>query len=241
LRHRGDEIPFDVKDLRFIEYDLEPRKIFDRDYINILQHYEKELSPSERFEGKVPFAPHLTPLGRGRLNFNVAERYDLLSPQVADILSSAKKRFFFSGLSLRGWIGNEGFISLMQERAQQGVDCRILVMSPDNSAISQMLSCGVSDQEERIKNDIRETYAQLSRLEIKNLEVRLVRRGTIYQQMTMSEHSMIWAPHLYCKQTGQSPAIRVDVTSSQLRQSGLENLYLAMRDEFEQLWYENAL
>jgi hypothetical protein len=104
-----------------------------------------------------------------------------------------------------------------------------------------MLSRGVSDQEERIKNDIRETYAQLSRLDIKNLEVRLVRRGIIYQQMTMSEQSMIWAPHLYCKQTGQSPAIRVDVTSSQLSQSGLENLYVAMRDEFEQLWYENAL
>jgi hypothetical protein len=28
LRHRGDEVPLDVKDVRFIEYDLEPRRIF---------------------------------------------------------------------------------------------------------------------------------------------------------------------------------------------------------------------
>jgi hypothetical protein len=240
LRHRGDEVPFDVKDLRFIEYDLDPRRIFDRDYVKLLQRYEKELSPGAHFEGKVPFAPHLTPLGRERLNFTVARRYDLLSPQVSEILSSAKERFFFSGLSLRGWSGNEGFISLLREKAQHGVDCRILVMSPDNSAVSQMLSRGVSDQEERIKNDIKETNGLLRQHDIKNLEVRSVRRGIIYQQMTMSEQSMIWAPHLYSKQTGQSPAIRVDVTMSLIKESGLENLYVAMRDEFEQLWYENA-
>jgi hypothetical protein len=51
---------------------------------------------------------------------------------------------------------------------------------------------------------------------------------------------MIWVPHLYRKQTGQSPALRIYVTSSELRQSGLESLYVAMRDEFEQLWHENA-
>jgi len=42
----------------------------------------------------------------------------------------------------------------------------------------------------------------------------------------MSEQSMIWTPHLYCKQTGQSPAVRVDVTVSQLRKPGLENCML---------------
>jgi hypothetical protein len=240
LRHRGDEVPFDVKDVRFIEYDLDPRKIYDQDYVKILRRYEKELSPGAHFEGKVPFAPHLTPLGRERLNFTVARRYDLLSPQVSDLLSSAKERFFFSGLSLRGWIGNEGFTALLREKAQQGVDCRILVMNSDNSAISNMLNRGVSDQEDRIKNDIKETNALLTQNEIRNLEVRLVRRGIIYQQMSMSELSMIWAPHLYSKQTGQSLAIRVDIALSQRKESGLESLYSAMRDEFEQLWYENA-
>ena len=102
-------MPFDVKDVRYIEYDfeydLDPRKIFDRAYIEILQQYEKELSPGEYFEGKVPFAPNLTPLGRERLNFEAAQPYDLLSAQVSEVLSSAKSRFFFSGLSLTGWIG----------------------------------------------------------------------------------------------------------------------------------------
>jgi hypothetical protein len=56
LRNRGDEVPFDVKDVRYIEYDLDPRKIFDRSYITALQQCEKELSPGEGFEGKVPFA-----------------------------------------------------------------------------------------------------------------------------------------------------------------------------------------
>jgi hypothetical protein len=113
LRHRGDEVPFDVKDVRYIEYDLDPRKIFDRGYIKLLQQYEKELLPGEQFEGKVPFAPHLTPLGRERLNFQVAERYDHISAGVSELLSSAKRIFWFCGISLRGTIANEGFVSLL--------------------------------------------------------------------------------------------------------------------------------
>jgi hypothetical protein len=240
LRIRGDEVPFDVKDVRFIEYDLDPRKIFDRSYVKLLQQYEKELSPGDHFEGKVPFAPHLTPLGRERLNFEVAQRYDDLSSEVPGVLASAKNYFFFSGISLRGWIGNEGFISQLKDKAQSGVDCRILLMSPDNPAVSQMLSRGILDQEERIKNFINVSHSALRQIETEKLQVRLVRHGIIYQQMSISEQSMIWAPHLYCKQTGQSPALRVDVRSTDLRQSGLEHLYKAMRDEFEQLWAEAA-
>lgn len=41
LRHRGDDVPFDVKDVRFIEYDLNPPRIYDRYYVEILQRAEK--------------------------------------------------------------------------------------------------------------------------------------------------------------------------------------------------------
>ena len=116
----------------------------------------------------------------------------------------------------------------------------MLLMDPVNPAVSQMLSRGVLDQQERIKNDINRTHSVLRGIATKNLEVRPVRHGIIYQQMSMSEQSMIWTPHLYCKQTGQSPAVRVYVISSELRKSGLENLYDAMRDGSEQLWNENA-
>src|SRR5687767_8812496 len=124
----------------------------------MLQRAEKELSRGEGFDGKVPFAPHLTPLGRGRLNFSVAQRYDLMSSQVSELLSNAEERFFFSGMALRGWIGNEGFLSLLQEKAQRKVDCRILLMSHDNPAIARMLNQGVASQEPRIRKSIRESY-----------------------------------------------------------------------------------
>jgi hypothetical protein len=239
LRQRGDNVPFDVSNVRFIEYDLDPRRIYDAYYVKLIQRAEKELSPGDQFDGKVPFAPHLTPLGRNRLNFTATVQYDSVSPQVSEILASAEKRFFFCGLSLRGWIGNEGFLALLDERAraQPRVDCRILLMSPDNPAIGQMLNRGVADQEERIRNDVKTSFELLTR---KNLEVRLVRHGIIYQQMAMSERSMIWVPHLYSKQTGQSPAVRVDVGQSNVRESGLENLYTAMSFEFEMLWNESA-
>jgi hypothetical protein len=95
LRQRDDEVPFDVKDVRFIEYDLEPRRIFDRDFAKLLLRAEKELSPGEGFDGKVPFAPNLTPLGREKLNFAVAQRYDLLSPEVSEILIFCREPILF--------------------------------------------------------------------------------------------------------------------------------------------------
>jgi hypothetical protein len=52
LRYRGEEVPFDVKDVRFIEYDLEPRRIFDKYYVNLLRQASKnfhlDLSSMER-------------------------------------------------------------------------------------------------------------------------------------------------------------------------------------------------
>ena len=148
----------------------------------------------------------------------------------------------FCVVSLRGWIANEGFISLLQTKAQHGVKCHILLMGYNNPAVSQMLNRGIENQEERIRRNIKETYEILKAKQqaAPNLEVRMVQRGIVYQQMSMSERSMIWAPHLYCKQTGQSPVVRVDTGRLPLRQSGLENLYVAMREEFEQLWHENA-
>jgi hypothetical protein len=103
LKHRDDDVPFDVKDVRFIEYDFEPRRMYEHLYAKTLQRTETEISSPSNTEAKVPFAPHLTPLGRERLNFSVAQRYDLLSPEVPKMLSAAKERFFFCGLSLRGW------------------------------------------------------------------------------------------------------------------------------------------
>ena len=113
-------------------------------------------------------------------------------------------------------------------------------MTPDHSG--RTLSRGVAGQEERIRNDVRESHDILDERQQKNrkLAVRMVQRGIVYQQMSMSEKAMIWAPHLYCKQTGQSPALRVDIQPTPLRQSSLDILYAAMRDEFEQLWFENA-
>jgi hypothetical protein len=103
LKHRYDDVPFDVKDVRFIEYDFEPRRMYEHLYAKTLQRAETGISSPSNTEAKVPFAPHLIPLGRERLNFSVAQRYDLLSPEVPKMLSAAKERFFFCGLSLRGW------------------------------------------------------------------------------------------------------------------------------------------
>lgn len=239
LRHRDDEIPFDVKDVRFIEYDLDPRRIYDEHYVELVKRAEWELAQTSKLHHKVPFGPHLTPLGRDRFNFSVAERYDLLSPQVSEILSGAKERFYFCGLSLRGWTANEGFIAALAEKAQK-IDCHILLMDRDNPAIGQILSLAIESQEDRIKMDIEASAKTLMNQLDPNAKFKLrqVKRGIIYQQMAMSERSMIWVPHLYSRQTGQAPAIRVDLIESQTRESGLEHLYKTMRDEFEQLWTE---
>lgn len=96
----------------------------------------------------------MTPLGRERLNFAVAERYDL-SVRKCWRFSLAPKSDSFSGVSLRGWMANEGFVSLLQTKAQRGVKCRILVMGYDNPAVSQMLNRRIENQEERLRRNIK--------------------------------------------------------------------------------------
>ena len=208
----------------------------------MLQQAERELEPEVQSERKVPFGPSLTPLGKERLNFRSAERYDIVSPSIRDLLEAAEKHFWFCGISLGGWIGNEGFVSLISDRAGDGLECHFLLMSDENPALGQMLSKGVETQLERIKGDIRRSQDVIGKLgqKTKNVAVSTVRHGIVYQQMAMSEKSMVWAPHLYSRQTGQSPALHVDVATPGDVRRGLDPLYNSMREEFERLWVENA-
>jgi hypothetical protein len=242
LRHRGDVIPFDVKDVRYIEYDLDPRRIFDKIYIEQVRNAERELrtGPTER---KVPFAPSLTPLGREVLNFRSSNQYSNLSPGIRNILEAAEEYFYFCGISLRGWTNNEGFTSLINERGLQGVAVRFLLMGRDNAALVHMLSRGVERTLGVVQNDIEASanaLRQLSTFEQGRSRggVRIVDHGILYSQMAMSEKEMIWAPYLYSRQTGDSPALRVRAPSPHELGSGLAPLFTAMRDEFTRLWDE---
>ncbi|MDJ0769456.1 MAG: hypothetical protein QNJ12_11710 [Ilumatobacter sp.] len=239
LRHRGDNVPFDVKDIRYVEYDLDPRRIYEEEYVKIVRRAERSLAQETAADRKVPFAPSLTPLGEERLNFRSAERYDDLSPEVRGVLEDAEERFYFCGISLSGWIGNEGFQSLLEERAEAGVDCRVILMDAANAALGQMLR--IESQLDGVKDGIRFSADKLGELTrpSRRLRVRKVARGIVYQQMAMSEKTMIWTPHLFSAQTGQSPALRVDIGAEGSRGGGLEPLHRAMRSEFEELWSQN--
>ena len=246
LRHRGDVIPFDVKDVRYIEYDLDPRRIFDRIYIEQVRNAERELrtGPPER---KVAFAPSLTPLGREVLNFDSSNRYSSLSPGIRDILAAAEDYFYFCGISLRGWTNNEGFTSLVYERGVQGVDVRFLLMGRDNAALVHMLSRGVERNLGTVQDDIEASAKALRHLadsgekKPRRLAARTVNHGILYSQMAMSEKEMVWAPYLYSRATGDSPALRVRAPGPHELGSGLAPLFTAMRDEFTRLWDEEDL
>ena len=237
LKDKNGEIPFDVKDVRCIDYDLDPRRIYDEVYVSMVKDAVRELD--KNFKGEVPFGKHLTPLGAERLNFRIAERYDLLSSKVDDILESAKNRFYFCGLSLRGWTGNEGFVAKLKEKAEH-IECKIMVMDPDNPSVSELLNSSMVNQIKRIKDDIKSSIEtiHLYQQEIPNLQIRAIKRGVLHQQMAMSENSMIWAPHLHHKQTGQAPAVIVDLIESNKNDTSFEHLFKAMRNEFENLWAE---
>jgi hypothetical protein len=242
LRHRGDVVPFDVKDVRYIEYDLDPRRIFDRVYIEQVRNAERELrtGPPER---KVAFAPSLTPLGREVLNFRSSNRYSSLSPGIRDILETAEEYFYFCGISLRGWTNNEGFTSLVFERGVQAVDVRFLLMGRDNDALVHMLNRGVERNLGTVQSDIEASANALRQLAASmekkpRVRVRTVSHGILYSQMAMSEKEMIWAPYLYSRQTGDSPALRVRAPGPHELGSGLAPLFTAMRDEFTRLWDE---
>ena len=142
LSQRGTPLPFDITDLRVIEYDFRPHSIMQKVYVRQIVDTVRNLE-AQGWKVPVPFGPHLTPLGGAALAaVRLLDRVDAYGPSDdwLALIAGATRVIDLSGISLRYWTRIPAFRSLLAERAKAGCRVRVMLMHPDNPAFLQYMN-----------------------------------------------------------------------------------------------------
>ena len=232
LNLKGQEIPFDIKDMRVLEYDLRPRTLMKQTYAELLFDSIRQLELPEN-KPHVPFGRDLVPLGRtdDRIAlFDSSENVSTL--RVIEIIEAAKKRFWVMGASQYWWLKRENLVQIIKRKAADGCDIRSLIMSEDNPALRVMLR-ELQSQFPVVESEIRASFDGWSGIaeEFPNIKVRKVRNGLVMQSLNITENEMYYTPYLVSVSTGHCPGIIAKSTHPYFEK---------LMAEFEFLWVQNG-
>ncbi len=145
LIEKGQTIPFDIRDLRAVEYDLRPRPLRDKVYVKQIVDLVRNLEAAQ-WSVQVPFGKNLTPLGskQGHLRlYDKLEGYGT-SERWMSLVCKATKTFDLSGISLRWWTKFVEFRTTLLQKAAQVCKIRCLLMHPDNPALPQLMHSSIN-------------------------------------------------------------------------------------------------
>ncbi len=225
---KGEKIPFDVRDLRVVEYDLSYRAV--RDKVNeakLVEFARAVLSGS--WKAEVPFGSGLTPLGGGpAASASICERA-ADSPEHSDWekwLGSSREYFWISAVSLYGWSRSRTFVKALQQKCEGGCKVRILLMDPENPSLPSYL-VGTASTLEQLVTEIGLAGQSLRRVtDSPNLEIRRMKTAP-HVQVTLNERDAVAYPYLLSAVRKEGPVIRAKAGGP---------LHATLRGEFEHLW-----
>jgi hypothetical protein len=236
LIEKGQTIPFDIRDLRAVEYDLRPRPLRDKVYVKQITDLVRNLEAAQ-WSVQVPFGKNLAPLGskQGLLSlydkvesFGTSERWMSLARQAA-------KSFDLSGLSLRWWTKFPELRTTFLQRAEQGCKIRCLLMHPDNPALPQYIHSGIKvGGLKHLATEIQGAFEMFGQIASAhpNVEVRQIRVGCLSHQIVKTDDTMLIAILLYSQGTSQYPLLECSRHSP---------LFQAAEREFNTLWALNEV
>src|SRR5262249_5651886 len=137
---KGHALPFDIADLRTIEYDFRPRALRDGVYVHqLIGHVRSIEQTGWRSEG--PFGRSLSPLGAAPPCVQVY--HDLRSfggeERWLDMLGETRNRLWTAGISMLR-LTSRRFRTALVDKAQSGCDVRIMALSRDNPSFPGMIN-----------------------------------------------------------------------------------------------------
>lgn len=235
LIEKGHTIPFDLKDLRAVEYDLRPRPLRDGVYARQIVEIVRNLEAADWVVG-VPFGKGLTPLGDKGRDLKIYDKLENYGPSERwlDLLYSATESFDLSGVHLNWWTKFSGIGKSFQRKADEGCRIRILLMDPENVALPQLINLRIKiGGLAPIFEAARGGYAFYSDLASNhpNIQVRSIREGCLTHQIVRSDGVMVVGLRLYSQGTSQIPLFECSSGSP---------LFRTIAEEFDALWESNA-
>lgn len=237
LNPRGHTLPFDVKDLRVIEYSLRPRMIQERVYAKQITDMVRDLEQKE-WAVPIPFGPDLTPLRRkhgvGSTVYRERQEEFAFSQDWLRLIDRGEKELDFCGINLRYWTGMNDFLSLIEKKASAGCQVRFLLMDEQHPALPSFVNSGVSVGFDQLVEAIRFSRGVLTDLAQANpnqIELRLIRTGCPRQQIVRADNQLWLSLLLHSEPARRSPIFECSPPSS---------LGTIMYHEFGALWRANA-
>ncbi len=233
---KGQYLPFDIHDMRTIEYDLKPRPINEGIYKKQIVERISALRSSSR-SPQVPFGQNLSPLGQSSGGLSAYEKAEKIvtSDFWFDMVTKAQTHIDILGVSMRGWTQYRELMDEFQRASDRNVKVRIMIMDSENDALPVWLnthhttSNSVRIVQEMISeaNKIYEDLAARS----ENIIFRKLKRGIPHQQLVRSDQEMCVVMYLFSANTPQSPLILAHYD---------DPIYKSCFSEFEYLWHLNA-
>ena len=234
LAEAGEVMPFDLKDLRYVEYTMKPSPLIDGVYARkVVEH----IVSLENAGWQVP------PLF-GELDTAGATRSKLeFTPQAHDfgaadvwmtLLDEAEAVFEIMGITLASWRKNPAFAAAVRAKAEAGCAVRILVMHNSNPALPELINeTGSVDRLTEVEASLsasRNFYTELS-ASTPGIEVRHIRRGCAHFQLARNDTRATYIPYLFSRRSDLSPLLACPARHP---------FYDAMTAEFADLWNANA-
>ena len=234
LALKGTNLPFDIKDMRVVYYDLKPRPlaegVYKREIVEKVRYLE-----SEGINRVVPFAPELSPLSFTK-QFGSLVRAEDFGPSDSwmETLRETSERFDLLGISLGRWTKLIGIKELLLRKAKEGCQIRVLIMSPENPAMDSMMN--ERDHKgnlERTKEAIQETAEFIKDINEnqKLIELRQIQNACPHQTILFYDFRAVVIPYLYSNATFLSPLFDFPCENE---------MYQVFASEFETLWDEAA-
>ncbi len=231
LIEKDDEPPFDIRDQRCVAYDLKPRNLFERVFVNPLIAHLKSL---EQLNWKVPspFGEYGSPTSVESAAvpqfFSRFSHFGGSEHWVATI-AAAQQRCDLMSLALDSWKHRHGVVNQLVRGAESGCEVRLLQMHPDNPMLYDF---GNGTKAVKYLKPAIQLAAEFYRdLAMKNprIQFRQIRHGCAHSRIIILDDTAFVCPYLY--HSASSPLWRCDSQSI---------LYQTIGTEFDTLWAMNG-
>jgi hypothetical protein len=237
LIEKNEEIPFDVKDMRCVKYDLSIRSYNERKYIDQIVEYIKNLEASNwKVKSILPeFCINTSGDSGNREYFEKRSNYGA-EKSWEDILLSAKDCIYLAGLNLNNWKRIPKFEQIILEKARIGCKVRFLINDAKNPAFRELIdSDAVPGQDSfnvlsALSNTNYEFYSNIAN-QTENVEIRKILRGNLTHFMSLNDKYVIYNPYFFSIKSTHGPLWVFNQNS---------NFYSILKKEFETLWDANS-
>lgn len=236
LKRIGEDIPFDVKDYRLLEYDLKPRSIRTDRWIPVLkEQVQKVLAASYR--------PPKLLRGRNISHSDGVHSYLINArseefgeaPRYHEVVQQAGEYCYLMGISLKVWGGDDGRRVLDElVRRPEPINVKVLIMDAEHPALPAVINNRLPAED---VETVRRQTARMARYfaayaEASNrFEFRTLREGLAHFQLIVTDKTALVLQYMLSRGTTESPLQQLPAGSK---------LHRAFKEEFEALWALNG-